>query len=145
MGDHDREARLGAARVAVLQARAEASRPWWQKRAVAWLTCLPVRFWRGLKWWGRELGEGVYEVLLMWAVLAFLFAVGLLVSWAWQTAPVPTVVLVAGALAFLAFGGVEFFRERRRGRLTMIAVAAFGFVALWVLLPLVGALPYLLF
>ncbi|MGW6935553.1 hypothetical protein ACWGE0_36200 [Lentzea sp. NPDC054927] len=77
MGDHDRE----AARRAVREARLEAARPWWQKRFFAWLTAVPRRFWRGLKWWGTELGE----VLLWWAALGLLFAVGLLAWWAWRT------------------------------------------------------------
>ncbi|MDX8036334.1 hypothetical protein SK803_39595 [Lentzea sp. BCCO 10_0856] len=77
MGDHDRE----AARRAVREARLEAARPWWQKRFFAWLTAVPRRFWRGLKWWGTEMGE----VLLWWAVLGLLFAVGLLAWWAWRT------------------------------------------------------------
>ncbi|KOV85725.1 hypothetical protein [Nocardia sp. NRRL S-836] len=102
----------------------------------------PRRFWRELRWWGSELGEGVAEVLLAWAALGFVFVVGLLGSLAWRTAPLPTAVLAAGAVAFLAFGGVEFFRSRRRGRLTTLAVCAFGFVLLWVALSL---WPYRLF
>lgn len=143
MEDHDRE----AARRAVREARLEAERPWWQKRLLAWFFSIPLRFWRSLKWWGRELGEGAFEVLLAWAALALVFGVGLLVSWAWRTAPVPATVLIAGVVAFLAFGGVEFFRNRNHGRerLAMIAVAAFAFVVLWVLLPLLGFWPYLLF
>ena len=122
----------------MLQARLEAERPWWQRRFFAWFFSVPSRFWRSLKWWGRELGEGAFEALLMCVILVFVCAVGLLASWGWRTVPVPTVVLIAGAVAFLAFGGVEFFRDRRRGRLAMTAVAAFCFVALW-------AAPYLLY
>ncbi|MET8756868.1 hypothetical protein [Lentzea sp. NPDC004782] len=138
----DQEARRRAAREAVLLAREEADRPWWQKRAIAWFFSIPARLWRSLKWWGRELGEGAFEVLIAWAALALVFAVGLLVSWAWRTAPVPAAVLIAGVVAFLVFGGVEFFRERRRGRLAAIAATAFTFVALWVVLPLLTAWPY---
>jgi hypothetical protein len=145
MGGHDREARRQAAREAVLQARLEAERPWWQKRSIAWLTAAPLRFWRGLKWWGSELGHDAYELLLTCAALVFVCTVGLLTSWAWRTAPIPTAVLIAGTVAFLAFGGMEFFRDRRRGRLAMIATAAFGFVALWVAVPLLSSWLYLLF
>jgi hypothetical protein len=132
----DREARRQAARQAVLEARLEAQRPWWQRRLHAWFFALPRRVWRSLKWWGSELGEGAFEVLLTSAALALVFAVGLLASWGWRTAPVPAAVLIGGVVAFLAFGGVEFFRDRRRGRLAKIAVAAFAFVALWVAVPL---------
>ncbi|WP_346130092.1 hypothetical protein [Lentzea roselyniae] len=134
----DREERRRAAREAVVQARLEAERPWWQRRLFAWFISLPSRFWRSLKWWGRELGEGAFEVLLGLVALVFVLAVWMLGSWAWQTAPVPTGVLIAAAVAFLTFGGVEFFRDRRRGRLAMTAVIAFCFVALWVV-------PYVLF
>lgn len=48
-------------------------------------------------------------------------------------------------MVHLTFGGVEFSRQRRRGRPAMIAAAAFGFVAMWVVLPLPGLAPYLLF
>jgi hypothetical protein len=125
----------------VLGARAEAQRPWWRKRLVAWFFAIPARLWRSLTWWGRELGEGAFEVLFSCAALALVCAVGLLVSWGWRTAPVPTAVTVAGVLALLVFGGVEFFRDRRRGRLATIAAGAFGFVALWVALPLVSVWP----
>lgn len=127
----------------MLQARLEAERPWWQRR----LFSLPSRAWHSLRQWLRDLDaqEDVAGAFIELAALALVVVVGLLVAWAWQTAPVPTAVLIAGTLAFLAYGGVEFFRARRRGRLTMIAVAAFGFVVLWVGLPLLGALPYLLF
>ncbi len=81
MGDHDRE----AARRAVREARLEASRPWWQRRFFAWLYSAPYRFWRSLKWWGREVGEGAFEVLLAWVVLGVLFGLGLLAWWAWRT------------------------------------------------------------
>lgn len=128
----DREERHRAAREAVLQARLEAQRPWWQRRLFVWFFSVPSRFWRLLKSAGRELDEAVFEALLGLVVLTFVCAVGLLVSWAWQTAPAPTAVLIAGAVAFLVYGGVEFFRDRRRGRLTTIAVIAFCFVALWV-------------
>lgn len=77
----DREERRRAAREAVLQARLEAQRPWWQRRFLAWLTAAPRRLWRGLKWWGVELAE----VLLWWAALALVLVVGLLIWWAWQT------------------------------------------------------------
>jgi hypothetical protein len=138
----DQSARFRAAREAVLQARLEAARPWWQRR----LFSLPSRAWHSFRQWVRDADaqEDVAGAFIEFAALAFVLAVGLLVAWAWQEAPVPTAVLVAGALAFLGYGGVEFFRERRRGRLTVIAVGAFGFVALWVVLPLVGALPYFL-
>lgn len=145
MGDHDREAQRQAAREAVLQARLEAERPWWQKRSIAWLTAAPLRFWRWLKWWGGELGQGACDLLLTGAALSFVLAVGLLASRAWRTAPIPTAVLIASTVAFLAFGGVEFNRGRRRGRLAMIAMAAYGFVALWVVVPLLSSWPYLLF
>ena len=127
----------------MLQARLEASRPWWQRR----LFSLPSRAWHSFRQWVRDLDarEDVAEALYEFVALALVLVVGLLVAFAWEQAPVPTAVLVAGALAFLVYGGVEFFRERRRGRLTLLAVGAFGFVALWVVLPLVGALPYLLF
>ncbi|WP_189253635.1 hypothetical protein [Lentzea flava] len=128
----DQEDRRRAAREAVLQARAEAERPWWQRRLFAWFFALPSRFWRSLKWWGHELEEAVFEALLGLVVVGFVVAVWLLTSWAWQTAPVPTAVLIAGAVAFLTFGAVEFFRDRRRGRLAATAVTAFCFVALWV-------------
>lgn len=139
----DRSARFRAAREAVLQARLEAERPWWQRR----LFSLPARAWHSWRQWVRDLDarEDVAGALIELAALALVLVVGLLVAWAWQAAPVPTAVLVTGTLAFLVYGGVEFFRERRRGRLTMIAVGAFGFVALWVVLPLLGVLPYLLF
>lgn len=77
MGDHERE----AARRAVREARLEAERPWWQRRFFGWLRSAPLRFWRSLKWWGREVGEGVVEVLLAWAVLAVLLVVSLLAWW----------------------------------------------------------------
>lgn len=134
----DREERRRAAREAVLQARLESQRPWWQRRLHAWFFAVPSRFWRSLKAAGRELDDAVSEALLGCAVLLFVCAVWLLASWAWRTAPVPTVVLIAGAVAFLVFGGVEFFRDRRLGRLAMIAATAFAFAALW-------AVPYLLF
>ena len=140
----DREARRQAAREAVLQARLEAERPWWQKRFIAWFFSAPLRLWRWLRWWGRELRDDTYEVLQAWVAVGFTTVVGVLVAWGWETAPVPTAVLVLGAVVFLAFGGVEFFRERRRGRLTMIAIAAFGFVALWVVVPVLGLAHYLL-
>ena len=125
------------------QARLEAARPWWQRR----LFSLPSRAWHALRQWVRDAdaGEDVAGAAIELAALALVLVVGLLVAFAWSQAPVPTAVLAVGALAFLVYGGVEFFRERRRGRLTMIAVAAFTFVALWVALPLLGALPYLLF
>lgn len=121
----------------------EAERPWWQRR----LFSLPSRAWHSFRQWVRDLDarDDVSEALFELAAIALVVVVGLLVAFAWQAAPVPTAVLVAGTLAFLVYGGVEFFRERRRGRLTMIAVGAFGFVVLWVGLPLLGALPYLLF
>lgn len=138
MGEAERE----AARRAVLEARLEAERPWWQRRMFAWLTAAPLRFWRWLKWWGSELGEGAFELLLALAALGVVTAAYLLTVWGWHTAPVLTVVLVAGVAAFLAYGGVEFFRDRRRGRLAMIAVGAFGFVALWIVWPLLPFLPH---
>lgn len=127
----------------MLQARLEAQRPWWQRR----LFSLPSRAWHALRQWVRDLDaqEDVAGAFIELAALALVVVVGLLVAFAWREAPVPTAVLVTGALVFLVYGGVEFFRERRRGRLTVIAVGAFGFVALWVGLPLLGALPYLLF
>jgi hypothetical protein len=85
MGDHDRETARRAAREAVREARLEAGRPWWQRRFFAWLYAAPARFCRSLKWWGREVGEGAYEVLLAWAVLGFLFLAGLLAWWIWRT------------------------------------------------------------
>ena len=103
------------------------------------------RLWYSLAWLARELFDALGELLLILFALGFVCAVGLLVSSAWQTAPLPTAVLVAGAVAFLAYGGVEFVRERRRGRLAMVAVGAFGFVALWVVLPLLPFWPYWLF
>ncbi|ANZ37537.1 hypothetical protein BBK82_17245 [Lentzea guizhouensis] len=133
-----------AAREAVRAARREAERPRW-RRLLAWPTVFVRSLWHSLWWFARELGEALGELLMTLFALGFVAAVGLLVSAAWQTAPLPTAVLVAGAVAFLVYGGVEFFRERRRGRLTMVAVCAFGFVALWVALPLLPFWPYWLF
>ncbi|MEV6242854.1 hypothetical protein [Lentzea sp. NPDC051838] len=83
----DQEARRRAAREAVLQARLEAERPWWQKRLASWFFSIPARMWRSLKWWGREVGGGTLEVLFAWIALAIVFAVGLLVTWLWSYLP----------------------------------------------------------
>lgn len=137
----DQTARRQAAREAVLQARQETARPRWQRR----FTAVPSRLWRSLRWWARELGSEFSDLLLAVAALVFVVVVGLLVVAAYEAAPIPALVLVAGCSAFLVYGGVEFFRERRRGRLTTAAVAAFGFVTLWVAAPLLGFWPQLLF
>ncbi|WP_439661941.1 hypothetical protein ACSHWB_10965 [Lentzea sp. HUAS TT2] len=141
----DQTARRQAAREAVLQARQEAARPWWQRQFHRWFSAVPSRLRRSLRWWGRELGSELSDLLLAVAALVFVAVAGLLVVAAYEAAPIPTLVLVAGCSAFLIYGGVEFFRERRRGRLATAAVAAFGFVALWVAAPLLGFWPQLLF
>lgn len=123
----DREERRQAAREAVLQARREAAQPWWQK----WVFSVPARLWRSAKWLAREVGKEVQDLLLTVAALALVTAVFLLAS---RAAPVPAVVLIVGFLPFLLYGVAESFWMRRRGRLALTVVAAFGFVALFGLL-----------
>lgn len=80
----DRAARRRAAREAVLQARLEASRPWWQRQLHRWFASLPSRLWRSAKWWARELGGELAGLLLLTGALAIVVVAGLLVVGAYR-------------------------------------------------------------
>lgn len=126
-----------AAKKAVQLAREAAGRPLWVSRVLG----VPLVLWRGVVELFKELGATLLDLLLALLALGLVLAVALLATWGWSASPVATVVLVAGAVAFLAYGGVEFFRNGRRGRLAAIAMGAFSFLLLWwiALMPLLPA------
>jgi hypothetical protein len=70
--------------------------------------------------------EAIGEVLVALVSLGLLGMVVVLVTWGWGHSPVATVVLLAGILGFLVYGGYELIgrRGRRRGRLAATAAGA---------------------
>ncbi|GAA3434697.1 hypothetical protein [Kutzneria kofuensis] len=112
--------------------RRDARQPWrrWPRRlggAIVAATRAVAEFFREL------ILEIVGEALFTLLAVGLLAVVGALVSWGWARSPAATIVLLAGIIGFLGYGGYELVASvrRRKGRLAATAAGATGFVVLW--------------